>query len=401
MIPELRKNFNQNFTDEKYNKFISDLDSSLKYPTDFRTCETPLFLSNELKTKLITACDELIEQIKDKNFLIDSNSAIPAHQHVPNETSVPHFLQIDFAIAIENNELIPKLIELQAFPSLYGFMMFFDKKLRKHFPIPDDFTSYFSGFDEAKSVDLLKKIIVADSDPENVILLEIDPEKQKTRIDFAATEKYLGIKTVCLSKVFKRKNKLFYHDKGKDIPIDRIYNRVIFDELERKKIDLNFDFRDELDVYWTSHPNWFFKISKHSLPRLKSDFAPECFYLADLNQYPSDLENFVLKPLFSFAGLGVDVEVTKEKLDLIKNKDNYILQRKINYSPLIETPDGFSKVEIRMMFLWPARLTKGLGGDEEPILVNNLVRTSKGKMMGVDFNKNKTWVGSSIAYHQV
>ena len=109
----------------------------------------------------------------------------------------------------------------------------------------------------------------------------------------------------------------------------------------------------------------------------------------ELDKYPKDLNRFVLKPLFSFAGLGVEVDVTKDILDKVVDKSNYILQEKVEYAPLIETPDEYAKVEIRLMFLW----------DDKPILTTNLIRTSKGKMMGVDFNKNKTWVGSNIAYH--
>lgn len=389
MIPPIRKNFNKNFKQQIYENFINELDHTLKYPTDFRVCETPLFLSDELATELVTACNTIIEQIKDKNFLKKSENAVPKNLYVPNCTEVPHFLQIDFAIEIENGSFIPKLIELQAFPSLYGFQWIFDKILRKHFQIPENFKSFFNQYNEEKYKSLLKEVIIGNSNPENVVLLEIHPEKQKTRIDFAATEELIGIKTVCLSEVYKKGKKLFYKEKGKEIQIDRIYNRVIFDELERKNLKFNFNFRDEVDVYWTSHPNWFFKISKFSLPQLAGKYVPECYFLSEIDKYPDDLENFVLKPLFSFAGLGVEVEVTREKINSITNKENYILQRKIEYAPLIETPDGYSKVEIRMMFLW----------DKEPVLVNNLIRMSKGKMMGVDFNKNKTWVGSSIAYH--
>lgn len=399
MIPELRKQFNNNFTENIYNEFLTDLNTGLKYPTDFRVCETPLFISEQLNNDLINACSDIVNQIQTDDFIKRSGDAVPANLEIPNETKIPHFLQIDFAIATENGRLIPKLIELQAFPSLYGYQWYFDKVLRKHFYIPPGFTAFFNEFEEKSYSDLLRNVIVGDSDPENVILLEIHPEEQKTRIDFAATEKLVGIKTVCLTNIIKRGNKLFYQSNGKDIPIERIYNRVIFDELDRKGLNFNFNLQDDLDVYWTSHPNWFFKISKFSLPQLKGKNVPECYFLSELKDYPNDLHNFVLKPLFSFAGLGVDISVTKEKLDAIKNKENYILQRKIEYAPLLETPDGYSKVEIRMMFLWPEERYSNNTDGNGPILVNNLIRTSKGKMMGVDFNKNKTWVGSSIAYH--
>lgn len=392
MIPEIRKKFNSEFSEKIYEEFLNDLNSVLKYPTDFRVCETPLFLSKELTGELIKACDDVIIQLQNEEFLKKSEAAIPSNLKVPNDFEHPPFLQLDFAISKNEEMFFPKLIELQAFPSLYGYQVYLDSAIRKHFDIPVGFNSYFSGLNKLSYQSLLTKTILGNHDPENVILLEIEPEKQKTRIDFAATEELTGISTVCLSKIKKRGKKLFYQKDGRDVEVKRIYNRVIFDELERKKLHFDFDFKDEIDAEWAGHPNWFFKISKFSLPLLKGKYVPECYYLNEIEKYPDNLNDFVLKPLFSFAGLGVDVEVTKEKLDTIENKSNYILQQKVEYAPLIETPEGFSKVEIRMMFLWEDKNNK-------PTLVNNLIRTSKGNMMGVDFNKNKTWIGSNIAYH--
>jgi len=389
VIPEIRKKFNNDFSEKIYQEFLDDLNSILKYPVDFRVCETPLFLTRELTSEILKACDDVILQIQQPEFLKRSEDAIPTHLKVPNDFEHPPFLQLDFAITKNGEKFFPQLIELQAFPSLYGYQVYLNEVIKKHFDIPVGFHSYFSGLNKVSYQSLLTKLIVGNHDPENVILLEIEPEKQKTRIDFAATEKLTGITTVCLSKIKKRSRKLFYVQDGKDIEIKRIYNRVIFDELERKKLNFDFDFKDEIDAEWAGHPNWFFKISKFSLPMLKGNYVPECYFLNELDMYPENLNDFVLKPLFSFAGLGVDVEVTKEKLDAIENRNNYILQQKVEYAPLIDTPDGFSKAELRMMFLW----------DKNPFLVNNLIRMSKGKMMGVDFNKNKTWIGSSIAYH--
>ncbi|QQS37603.1 MAG: hypothetical protein IPM56_06515 [Ignavibacteriales bacterium] len=392
MIPKLREEFNSNFNETAYNNFLKALDSGLQYPTDFRVSETPLFLSKEFSAELQNACAEIINQIKTPEFIKRSNDAVPASLFVPNEDEHPLFLQIDFAICEDGKGgFIPQLIELQGFPSLYCFQAYFADIIRNHFNIPEDFTSYFSGYDFNSYVNFLEEVILDGNNPENVILLEIEPEKQKTRIDFAATEKYVGIKPVCITKITKKGNKLFYNNDGHEIQIKRIYNRVIFDELIRKEIKYNFDFKNDLDISWAGHPNWFFRISKFSLPLLKNKYSPSCFFLNELNEYPADLKNYVLKPLFSFAGSGVEVDVTKELLDSITDRSNYILQKKIEYAPLIKTPDGYSKVEIRMMFLWK----------DEPLLVNNLIRMSKGKMMGVDFNKNKTWVGSSVAFHPV
>jgi hypothetical protein len=391
MIPELRKKFNAEFTQEKYEAFLKDINTSLKYPADFRISETPLFLTADLKNKLLKASDELCKQVTSNDFKLKMKDAVPPHLHIPGETDHPEFFVFDFAICRnESGEYYPKLIELQGFPTLYGYQYFFKQKLKKHFDVPENFTSYFNKITPEKYVEMLRDVIVGDADPANVILLEIEPEKQKTRIDFAATEKLIGVKEVCISDVIKHGKVLFYKKNEVEIPIERIYNRVIFDELSRTEKNFNFDLQEELNVTWVPHPNWFYKISKYSLPVLKGEFVPKCFYLRDLTSYPSDLENYVLKPLFSFAGLGVKIDVTKKMLDEIKDPENYILQEKVEYAPLIETPDEFAKVEIRMMYFY----------DKQPILVNNLVRQSKGKMMGVDFNKNKTWVGGSAALHK-
>jgi hypothetical protein len=392
MIKELRKKFNAEFTQEKYEAFLNDINTSLKYPADFRISETPFFLSDNLKSKLLKACDELCKQVTSAEFKVKMKDAVPPHLHIPGEADHPEFFVFDFAICKNEStgDFYPKLIELQGFPTLYAYQYFFERKIRNHFDIPENFTTYFNGITPDNYIQMLRDVIVGDADPANVILLEIEPEKQKTRIDFAATEKLLGVREVCISDVIKHGNVLFYKWKGIEIPIERIYNRVIFDELSRTEKNFNFDLQEELKVTWVPHPNWFYKISKYSLPVLKGEYVPKCFYLRDLASYPVDLKNYVLKPLFSFAGLGVKIDVKKEMLDKIKDPENYILQEKVEYAPLIETPDEFAKVEIRMMYFY----------DKAPILVNNLVRQSKGKMMGVDFNKNKTWVGGSTALHK-
>lgn len=391
MIPEIRKQINASFTEAKYQAFIHELNSTYKYPADFRSAETPVFLTKDITKQLVDACDEIVTQLRTPEFRNHAQESIPNGLSVPSESEHPIFLQIDFGICKDQNgNFIPQLIELQGFPSLYGYQAFLNDTTRKHYDIPENYGASFNGYVRETYEQLLRDVIVKNSDPKNVVLLEIEPEKQKTRIDFAIMEKMLGIRTVCLTKVKKRGKKLFYSEDGKEIPIERIYNRVIFDELERKNIKTEFTFTDDVDVHWVGHPNWYFRISKHTLPFLKSKYVPHCYFASDLKEYPEDLQQYVLKPLYSFAGLGVDIDVTKEKLDALKDKSQYLLQRKVEYADLIETPDGFSKAEVRMMFIW----------NQKPILVKNLVRLSKGRMMGVDFNKNKTWVGSTIAYHE-
>ncbi len=393
MHPDLRARFNADFTQEKYAALLRCVNDTEKCSVDFRISETPIFLTNEFTNEVTGAANDIVDLVRTPEFAQHARSAIPKGLEVPNESAHPNFLIIDFGICAEGERLVPRLIELQAFPSLFGFQLLILHCMRKAYPaIPRNWTSSFDGIKDQEYIDILRQTIVADANPENVILLEIEPEKQKTRVDFAATETVLGVRPVCLTKIKKHGRRLFYERDGREARIDRIYNRVIFDELIRRpELDVPFRFQDDLDVVWVGHPNWYFRISKHSLPFLKTEHTSPTFFA---NKFPANekIENYVLKPLYSFAGLGVDMEPTREKIAELKNPCEWILQKKVDYAAFVPTTNGSkSKAEIRMMFVWPE---KG-----EPILVNNLVRMSQGKMMGVDFNKDKTWVGASIALH--
>ena len=394
MDPQLRSRFNADFTPEKYAALIRCVNQTEKWPADFRISETPIFLTNEFTDEVVRAGREIVDLTRRPEFVANSRNAIPKGLEVPNESAHPNFLVVDFGICAEGGPLVPRLIELQAFPSLFGFQLLLLHCMRKAYPaIPREWTSSFGGIKDEAYVDLLRRTIIGDADPENVILLEIEPEKQKTRVDFAATQTLLGIRSVCLTEIKKRGQQLFYERDKREVRIERIYNRVIFDELMRRpNLDPPFRFQDDLDVTWVGHPNWYFRISKHSLPFLKTEHTSPAFF-ADEFPAKEKIDNYVLKPLYSFAGLGVDLEPTREKLSALENPREWILQKKVNYAEFVPTVDGTkSKAEIRMMFVWPEN-------DREPVLVNNLVRMSHGKMMGVDFNVDKTWVGASIALH--
>jgi hypothetical protein len=395
MDPELRSRFNADFTPEKYATLVRCVNETEKWPADFRISETPIFLTRSFTDEVTRAANEIVALTRTPEFARNAASAIPKGLEVPNEAAHPNFLVVDFAICEERNRLAPRLIELQAFPSLFGFQLLLLGCIRKAYPaIPRNWTSSFGGIKDAAYLGLLRRTIIADSAPENVVLLEIEPEKQKTRIDFAATETLLGIRPVCVTKIKKRDRQLFYDRDGREVRIERIYNRVIFDELtQRPDLNLPFRFQDDLKVTWVGHPNWYFRISKHSLPFLKTEHTSPAFF-ADEFPVSEKIDNYVLKPLYSFAGHGVDMEPTHEKIAALKNPHEWILQRKVHYAAFVPTVDGQkSKAEIRMMFVWPE-------SDRDPTLVNNLVRMSQSKMMGVDFNIDKTWVGASIALHE-
>lgn len=394
MIPELRRAFNSRFTVETYRAKVQALEAEAGHPIDFRICETPLFLDEALTRDLVQAVDEIVDVVVSPEYLEESKRAVPARLAVPGDEGHTVFLQIDFALVEgEDGRYLPQLIELQGFPSVYAFQWLLDRETRRFHEIPAGFTTYFNDLDEDGYAACLYDVIVGDCDPENVVLLEVDPFQQKTRVDFSITGRLLGIPTVDALHVKERGGRLFYRNpKGREVEIRRLYNRVILDEVERKGLDLDAIFRRELDVEWIGHPNWFLRISKFTLPFLRGKFVPPSHFVSDLAEIPADLENYVLKPLYSFAGLGVEVGVTPERLRSLENPETYILQRRVEYAPLIETPDGGAKAEVRMMLVWKP-------GAERPVLINNLVRVSKGLMSGVDFNKDKTWIGASLAYH--
>jgi hypothetical protein len=393
--PLLRSRFNADFTPEEYAALVRCVNESEKWPADFRISETPIFLTRDFTDEVTRAAKTIVDATRTRAFAKHAAPAVPKKLEVPNESAHPNFLVVDFAICTEGDRLAPRLIELQAFPSLFGFQLLLLGCIRKAFPvIPRNWTSSFGGIKDDAYLELLRRTIIADSAPENVVLLEIEPENQKTRIDFAATETLLGIRPVCATKIKKRGRQLFYDREGREVRIKRIYNRVIFDELtQRPDLNLPFRFQDDLDVTWVGHPNWYFRISKHSLPFLTTEHTSRTFF-ADEFPVSEQIDNYVLKPLYSFAGHGVDMEPTRLKIADLENPHEWILQKKIDYAAFVPTVDGQkSKAEIRMMFVWP-------DNDPDPTLVNNLVRMSQGKMMGVDFNIDKTWVGASIALHE-
>jgi len=396
MIAEIRAAFNKNFTEKKYQEFLLDLES--KHPGDipFRVAETPVFIPKEFTKKMLEACEAIVDIITQPDFKKRTERAIPKNENVPNENEHTDFIAFDFGICEnENGELEPQLVEMQGFPTLFGFQAYYPNILEKHFHIPENFSNYFDRYDEASYLQFLKDIILNGHDPENVILLELKPHEQKTRIDFYCTQDYLKIPIVCLTELIEEGNKLYYEKDEKKIEVKRIYNRIIFDELSQIKDSLGdvVDITQPFDVEWAPHPNWFYRISKFTLPLIHHRYVPETFYLNEIKKMPDDLENYVLKPLFSFAGQGVIIDVTEKDIEEVKDPENWILQRKVKYADVIKTPDTPAKAEIRIFYFWKK-------GAARPVAVNNLARLSKGKMIGVRYNMDKNWVGGSVAYFE-
>lgn len=376
---------------------LAEIETEFPGQLDFRVAETPIFVDIDFKIKLLKACNEIIESINAPDFISKTDAAIPKGHQVPNENTHTDCLAIDFAIS-KNAEgvLEPKLIELQGFPSLFAYQSYLSGKYKKHFDVNKNFSPYFNGLNAMTYTEQMREFLIADAKAENTILLEVFPEKQKTKLDFEFTKASWGIEPVCITKIKQEGRDIYYEKDGKKIGIERIYNRLIFDDLDRnfKDIKLGFDLKSEINASWVSHPNWFYRISKYCMPLLKSSAIPATKYLSDYTEWPSDLENYVLKPLFSFAGAGVIIDLNKIDLERIKDPQNYILQEKINYEPCIKDINGdLIKAEIRMLYIWPR-------GQKRPKLMTNLARLSRGKMIGVAFNKDFDWVGGSSAFFE-
>jgi hypothetical protein len=391
MISKYRKLFNEQFTEEKYQHLKDDIASDFDYEPTFRIGETPFFISNELKEQLIEGCNEVVALIQEDSFKSLTNKALELNNKVPNEDEHTTFLAIDFGICEENGAVVPKLIEVQGFPSLYNYQTNLYDKFINQYPFLNELTPFFNGINSQEYLKIIEEVICNHHPKENVILLEIEPEKQNTKIDFYYCKRDIGIPVICVTELIKRGRQLFYkNENNEDVLVKRIYNRVIFDELDlRTDLKLDFSFSDDLDVEWAGHPNWFFRISKFILPFLKGKYFIETTLLSELTEIPEDLENYVLKPLFSFSGTGVIFHVKKEDIEAVVEKELYILQKKVNYIPIVQSPDGKVKAEVRVLCVWKKN-------DAAPTLLCNLVRLSRGEMIGVKFNKDKDWVGGTI-----
>ena len=394
MIPELRKKFNDSFTEDNYKNYLEKLDSVHPGALDFRVAETPLFVDKSFLHKMLTTCEEIIDVIVAPGFKLMTERSIPEEYLMPGEGNHPQFLVFDFGVCINaDDEPEPQLIEMQGFPSLFAYQALHSEATSGYADIPSNFTPYLNGYSKESYVQLLKEIIIGNSAPENVILLEIYPESQKTRIDFYYTELLLGLQTVCLTKLKADGNILYYEKEGRKIKVERIYNRVIFDDLaQQKNLPPIIDLKAEYDVKWIPHPNWFYRISKFTLPFIDNPFVPETFFLDEIKE-ALPLDNYVLKPLFSFAGMGVVIDVTRQDIEEIKDPHNWILQKKVHYAPVIQTMDEPAKAEIRLFYFWKDDWKR-------PVAVLNLARLSKGKMIGTRYNKDKTWVGGSVAFFE-
>lgn len=397
MEPSLRRAFNDAYTPEFYTAYMRRFEERVGSPIPFRVAETPLFIPPALRDDLERSANGIVQQISAPAVIEELKRAIPAHLDVPGMDPLPNCVQVDLAISRgPDGALQGKLVELQAFPSLYALMVIqtdvMAEMLAKIPGLSRQWSIYFGGLTRETFIEKLRRAVLAGEDPASVVLVDIDPPAQKTYPDFLATKELVGIDAVCPTTLIRDGRKLLRRVSGKLVQVRRLYNRIVFDELLAKQIKLPFSYTDDLEVTWCSHPNWYWAWSKYTLPYLDHPAVPRARFVSDVDRIPEDLSNFVLKPLFSFAGAGVKVDPTREDLDAIPEAErgNWLLQEKITYAPALPMPDGTGvKAEVRMMFLREPN-------EAAPKLVLNLVRLSRGKMLGVDQNKDLTWVGGTV-----
>ena len=389
MIPALRERFNASWTEAQYERLLSRLQQRTNGTIEFPVSETPCFFPRPLMDRLSRAGTELIRQSLSGEAASAALQAVPARFRGAAATEPhPTFLQVDFGLTRSRDGGIePKLVELQAFPSLYGFQVALADAYAEAFTLPRVLDEYLGGLTHDGYRALLQQAICGAHHPDEVVLMEIQPEQQKTRPDFVMTEQLWGVRAVDTGDIVKEGRRIFHSRDGSLVPIRRVYNRVIPDELERKRVTLPFDYRDDLDVEWAGHPEWYFRVSKFSIPWLRHESVPRTWFLHEIAGLPLPRENLVLKPLYSFAGGGIVFAPTDDQLAAIpeRNRHEYILQERLSFEPLIQTPHGATQAEIRIMFVWTDSL--------QPVLP--LVRMGRGTMMGVDHNKGLRWVGAS------
>ena len=424
MIASIRKKFNAAFSEKAHQNYLAALNTPFPNALDFTVAETPIFIDKVFTEKMLATGDYVNQVIQSDRFNAITEPSLKNVPLFPKETPLPGCIVMDFAIAQnEQNELVPALIELQGFPSLFAYEILQDECIREIYDVPNSYSPYLNGYTKEKYLAHLETILKGNSILDNAknsiadftkhsqidtnkhsitdsvkhtVLLEILPRQQKTRIDFYCTEKYFNIPIVCITEIFAEGNCLYYERDGSKIKIDRIYNRIVLDELKHQTKEIQEKgalLQNNLEVEWVTHPHHFFRISKFLLPFLKHAYIPQTQFVDQLTELPTALEKYILKPLFSFAGQGVIIDINPGDIENIKDHSGWILQEKVNYASCIETPTGPAKAELRLFYFWDK-------ASQKYIATMNLARLSKGKMIGVDYNKNKQWVGGSLAYFE-
>ncbi|MBE7181386.1 MAG: hypothetical protein INR71_09305, partial [Terriglobus roseus] len=213
MIRKLREAFNHSYTDGAYRSLLADLNQISRAELTIRIAETPVLLPAPMLRQMIDAGAAMTHQlVGNAAYLQQAAATIPEAFRVRNQDAHPHFMTVDFGLVHTGDgpwqgdldTLEPRLVELQAFPSVFGLQSVLGDLYCKHFQLPGDIARYPEGLDDITYWQKLRETIVANHAPENVILLEVTPEQQKTLPDFHIHQDHLGIRAVDIAQVRQR-----------------------------------------------------------------------------------------------------------------------------------------------------------------------------------------------------
>jgi len=286
--------------------------------TLFKATSSEVFLfPKELKSELIEAATGITNQLFSSRVLTLAESNITDNSNILDFRSYknlpePYFMTIDLAYAPGGGTNF-KLIEAQAFLSIsHMFFEHYSKLLDLNRDVFLNFEAYQH---------FLRKI-----QNNHSILLEDCPWEQKTAIDFHLLQKQASI------EVLNFRGILGSHALKEKL----IYNRLIFADLTAQEFaNAKISLSGLPNARWLHHPDWYYFVSKSSLPYITSPWAAQSFLVADkpLNFEPKS-NAWVLKPLFDYGCSGVNLNPSRTDIENVDAPKEWLLQQKIELKHL-------------------------------------------------------------------
>ena len=265
MIEALRQRFNGGFSQDAFLRVVRAVEDEVGGPIPFRLAESPIFLPGALVDEMRLATEAILAEIFAHPEYADRvRRHVPPQAFLPTRSDHPPFVQCDFALAEGDcGRVVPRLIEIQGFPSLYAFQHALCRAYQQAFALTSEVSFLGRGIDEGGFLALFRQAVLGGHDPETVALVDVHPWEQGTWPDFRLTQKLLpGLAVVDATEVLRRGDGLFYRERGREVKIARIFNRLVWEDVRRVESEMAFRLGEPLDVEWAGEPGWFFQLSK-------------------------------------------------------------------------------------------------------------------------------------------